>query len=144
MILLGQRKPENESGTSGGATKPHMCVICIMHISHVLRTHMYVCGMHCVWVDTHECTSTCIHAHGWQQEQDVGRLPLLVPSFPPLDRASHQTRNSVSQYSWLARGHWGWGILLFPPSGAGVTSSQSHVQIFLFFNLVFSRQDFSV
>lgn len=63
LILLVQRKSEYELEISRGAGKPYMCAICIMHISHVFRTHVYVCGMHCVWVDTCECTCMYKHVH---------------------------------------------------------------------------------
>lgn len=121
-ILLVQRKPEYELRISRGAGKPKMCAIWIMHTSNVFRTHVYVCGMHCVGVDTGECTCMYKHVHpctGMVTRTGVGCLPLLVPPYWILhsDRVSHRTRNSVFLLSWLASELW--GILLSTLQGWG-------------------------
>lgn len=83
-LLVQNMKAEYELRISRGAGKPKMCAIWIMHTSYVFRTHVYVCGMHCVWVDTGECTCMYKHVHpctGMVTRTGVGCLPLLVPPY---------------------------------------------------------------
>jgi hypothetical protein len=130
MILLVERKPESELGTSGGARKPPMDAVCILHLSNAFRIHTCMCVgcTACGWIHTSVQAHASMHTDGDQNRMLSVFLYWSPPYCLQTGSLTELETQCFRKAGWPASsGQYSW----FLPPGLGFTSSHSHVQIFL-------------